>query len=394
MLATVLGLVLVVAAGFSCTKSSERDQNRPSYTENLKIPQKNLDRITTEPTNPDGGLVAGRIPEISPEESIQRKLRNEVAPIEFGAGAGGITMATTFDEAHAVLAKPTGMFNGLEIFPEDLRIRWSNQEPQTPSLFIVGSNYKGKVNIGGSMGSVDMQTPFEKFLVPNDAATRTALLKKIGSAFEGKDPASYDCEAAFTCRLDEDETFLIFDFKKGGLLLSKAKQLSLDIIYFQPARELRPFLRDPLVYRQSVAGITLASTKAATGARIGAAVSINNGTHFYDDFNLIVIWNAMNTPSLVYVRTGYRGKLTVTGATPPQRGFGDSFADLAPTDTDGRGLMRALHRIYENPNQDCVALATCTLISGDDEIEIQLANGFFGFSKDASRKLLYFGIGT
>lgn len=396
MVAILVGLVLAVAAGFSCTKSSEQHHNRRSYTKYLKSPQKTLDKITTEPTNPDGGLVAGRVPDISPEESIQRKLRNELASIEFGTGAGGITMATTFDEAHDVLAKPIGMFNGLEIFPEDLRIQWTDMEPQTPGLLIVGSNYKGKVNLGGSIGAVTMQTSFEKFLVPTDPASRTALLKMIGSTFEGKDPASYDCETAFTCRLDENDTFLIFDFRKGGLLLSKAKQLSLDIIYFQAPRELRPFLRDPLVYKQSVAGITLTSTKAETEARIGAPISVNaaNGTHVYDDFNLIVNWNAMNMPSLIYARAEYRGKITVPGATPPERGFGDSFADLAPTDTDGTGLMQALHRIYENPNEDCIALETCTLIAGEDEIEIQLANGFFGFSKDASRKLVYFGMGN
>ncbi|WP_141731833.1 hypothetical protein [Oligoflexus tunisiensis] len=392
----MLGWIALVALVFSCSKSSEMSENRRSSIKMLKSPKRPLDKVTTEPTNPDGGLVAGRVPDISYEESLQRKMRNEVMPIEFGVGAGGITMATTYDEAHDRLAKSVGTFNGLEFFPEDIRIEWTSQEPQTPAFFIVGPGYKGKVNLGETLGMVGMQTSFETFLDSTATEPIRTLLKKIGGVFEGNTAATYDCEQAFTCRLDENDTYMILEYKRGVLLLSKAEKLSLDIMYFIAPRELRPFLLDPLVYNQSIGGITLASTKADTEVRIGAPLSVNpqNGVHVYDNFNLLVIWNAMNTPSFIMARSDYKGKFTLPGITPATRGLGDSFADLAPDDTDGSKLMQALHRLFENPAEDCIALETCAMIPGEEGLEIQLARGFFGFSNDPSRKLLYFGMGS
>jgi hypothetical protein len=389
-------IALALFLGSSCIKGSEQIENRRSSIKMLKSPKRPIDKVTTEPTNPDGGLVPGRVPDISFEESIQRKMRNEVMPINFGSGAGGITMETTYDEAHDRLAKSIGVFNGLEFFPEDIRIEWSSSEPQTPAFFIIGPSYKGKVDLGESLGMVSMQTPFQTFLTPGDQDPIRSLLKRIGAVFHGNGAADYDCEKAFTCRLDESEIYLIFEYRQGALLLSKSKQLSLEIMYFTAPRELRPFLLDPLVYNQSIGGITLTSTKADTENRIGAPLSVNaaNGVHVYDNFNLLVIWNAMNTPSFIMARADYKGKFTLPGVTPAERGPGDSFGDLAPDDPDGAKLMQALHRIFENANEDCIALQACALLPTEDGIEIQLAGGFFGFSRDPSRKLTYFGMGN
>jgi hypothetical protein len=388
--------MMIAVLGTSCTRSPEKSENRRFSTKMLKSSKRPLDKVTTEPTNPDGGLVAGRVLDISNEESLLRKMRNEVMPIEFGVGAAGITMTTSYDEAHDRLAKSIGVFNGIEYFPEDIRIEWSDKEPQTPEFFIIGPSYKGRINLGDGIGMVAMQSSFESLLDPNQTDAIQALLKKIGGVFDGNGSAAYDCELAFTCRMDENETYVILEYKRGVMLLSKAKKLALEVMYFLPPRELRPFLRAPLLYNQSIGGITLASSKADTEARIGAPLSVNpaNGVHAYDNFNLLVVWNEANTPALIMARADYQGKFTLPGITPTERGLGDSFADLAPDDTDGSGLMQALHRIFENPDEDCIALKTCVILPSEEGLEIQLANGFFGFSKDPSRKLLYFGMGS
>jgi hypothetical protein len=388
--------MMIAVLGLSCTRSPQKSENRRFSTKMLKSPKRPLDKVTTEPTNPDGGLVPGRVPDISNEESLLRKMRNEVMPIEFGVGAAGITMTTTYDEAHDRLAKSLGIFNDVEYFPEDIRIEWSVKEPQTPDFFIIGPSYKGKINLGDGIGMVAMQSPFESFLDPAAPDAARTLLRKIGGVLDGNTAAAYDCETAFSCRLSENETYLILEYKRGVMLLSKAKKLALEVMYFVPPRELRPFLRDPLVYNQSIGGIGLTSTKTETEARIGAPLSVNpaNGVHVYDNFNLLVVWNAADTADFIMARAEYLGKFTLTGSTPAERGLGDSFADLAPDDTDGSRLMQALHRIFESTDEDCVALKTCALVPTEEGIEIQLAKGFFGFSKDPARKLLYFGMGS
>lgn len=388
-----LRVLAVLALGLACSHNLEEEYDRRSRMHLLHGVPNRLDKITTVPTNPDGGLVAGRVPELSPEESMRRKLRNEVAPIDFGRSAGGISMTMSFDEAHAILASPVGVFNDLEVFPEDIRIEWTRTEPQIPGILIIGPNYKGKLDLG-ALGAVSMKTQMLQYLDPEDESSLIQLFKTIGAHFEGQDPASYDCEQAFTCRLDENNAYIIFDYKRGGLLLAKDNRLALDLIYFVASRELRPFLRLPLIYRQSVAGITLESTKAETEDRIGAPVSVNgSGVHFYDDFNVAVLWNEMNQPALILARANYRGKLILPEQEPSERGLGDSFRDLAGNTASPIALTQALYQIFENSSEDCIALNACGLIdTGDGVIEVQMANSFFGFSNDASLNLLYFGI--
>ncbi|MFW7382089.1 MAG: hypothetical protein ACOH5I_25005 [Oligoflexus sp.] len=382
------GIILV--ASLSCQQKMEEQSDKRLY-HHLLTPPAGFEPITTIPTNPDGGKVPGRIAAISPEESLRRKQVNEVKPILFGLGAGGITMSTTQDEALDILASPIGSANGIIFYPEDLRIRWSRSGQRSPELFVIGANYKGKLELGGPFGEISMGFKFAPYIqTPDDLSP---LLKLIGSLLEGEDLASYDCEAALHCRMDEDETFITFDYRLGGLLLEKSNDLALSIAYFAPERILRPFLREPLIYGQSIAGIALDSTKEEIEARLGPALFIaENGSHYYDNFNVLVNWNAANQPSLMAALSSYRGIFSLPSLNPAERGLGDSFADLSGDDATGLALMQNLYRLFENSEEDCTLINACSMINLDDGIEIQLPGGILGFSADASRRLSYFVI--
>ena len=140
-------LACLMLAPFACQKKETSKANQPlgPVTE---TPPPSFDEILRNPTNPEGGIVEGKVPELTPEESMARKLRNEVLPIEFGVGAAGISMSTTFEEAHQILAKPIGVFSGFEFFPENIRIAWSDTEPQTPT-------YNGSVTTSPRWGSLN-----------------------------------------------------------------------------------------------------------------------------------------------------------------------------------------------------------------------------------------------
>ena len=148
---------------------------------------------------------------------------------------------------------------------------------------------------------------------------------------------------------------------------------------------LRPF-------PQSVSGIGLTTDKTlAEDTILGPPEDVNaDGYHFYDNGNFVVLWEDDNTPSFLIARSDFQGQLTLTIEDQEvQRGIGDSFSDIAPTDTDGSEIAQALYRLLVDPAVDCIADAICEVAPFEDGFEISYPGGFFGFSNDEAKTLDY-----
>ena len=387
--------LMAVYLSWACTaKENERDRRQQGRRDFQPPSVERFDPRELQPTQPQGGIVDGRLERLEPSESLRRKLANEQRPIIFGESAAGIGMDTSFEAAHEILASPVGTFSGQEFFPEDIRISWNQSEPRLPNFIVIGSNYKGPLQ----MPNLDIQLFMGELISERfplgTVDEQNSAMKTIGAWLDGEDPATYDCIVERRCRLDQSESSLIFDFAKGGFLLDPADG-SLDLMFFVPTRQLFPFLTAPLIYGVSLGGITPTTTKQDAEANIlGPPVFINaeNGLHYYDDFNFVVSWGADDLPEEVAALDSYRGGVPIPGEDTT-RTIGQSFADLIPTDVEAspEELARRLHMLFESADEDCIALETCSILTRGSNFQISLNQAFFIFSNSADFKLEIFG---
>lgn len=352
--------------------------------EKVNLPPGTSD-ITRLPTNPDGGLIPGRNPDLSEEESAARQQANAAKPLTFGVSAAGVTMDMPRSEIMKVLANPEFIADdGAIFYPEFLSIFWLEGEDPKPEAIVVRDGYKGKIELPEPFAALTLGQTYVDLLA--DEAAVNATLHGLARAISARG-ADYDCEVAGECyfQVDDESGDLNFYFPKGLVIFDKTGKLA--ALIYQTIEGLPKRTREPIVYGTSIGGVSFASTRAEVEERIGPSFETEEKFSAYDDGSIVVQWGEDDRPLLIRANFGLKGKLKFSEEF--EAGLGQPFADPSQPEDDGKGLMVFLDRLLHQRQAgfDCSKgkKPLCSYRNEDGRITIDLEKGSFVFTADAQR---------
>jgi len=355
----------------------------------------------TLPTRPEGGFVEGKVSTLDPEEAERRRNKNLVEPIVFGTSVAGITMSTPYSEALNTLVY-YGSNQGIDFFQEHIVVAWGAGADPVPFQIGIQDGYGGKLKLPDPYGEVSVgQFMAGKITSVNELRQ---FMLTVGAAFENQSSATYDCEKSLTCQLNEDASFFMLDFRRGGIYLGKEANLPIGFMYFSQPQRFFATLVDPIVHNISIGGLTFQSRRATAEVRLGPTIGeqVEGGLVFsyYDRGSFAVAWGADTTPMAFKAVGIYQGPLNF-GAAIGSRKIGEPFANYAITTDDGTALMLALDRGLNNRAADynCATATTpptCQVVQDTtvtpNRILIVIDRSVYSFTNDENRTWLSVGM--
>ncbi|WP_141734650.1 hypothetical protein [Oligoflexus tunisiensis] len=361
------------------------------------------------PTKPDGGIVEGKLQTLDPEEAERRRNKNIVEPIVFGTSVAGITMNTSYSEAMNTLVY-YGSNQGIDFFQEHIVVAWSAGTDPVPFQIGIQEGYGGKLKLPEPYGEVTVGEPMVNRI--GTLMDLRAFMLSLGAAFENKDPNTYDCEKSLTCQLNEDDSFYMLDYRRGGIYLSKTANLPIGFIYFSQPQQFFAPLVDPILHNQSIGGLTFQSRRATVETRLGPSLGFQDeaGLRFfyYDKANFAVAWDSDTSPQATpraFKALGAYAGPQAFGGTIGTRKLGDSFASYATVDETGKALLLLMDRTLNNrpaePAYDCSIVngevqPTCEAVIDTtvtpNRLLLVIDNSVYGFTHDATRTWLSVGM--
>lgn len=389
-------LSLAAAAALSSLACSKKDQAQENIESVKGLEDSDaLPVISRLPTRPEGGEVPGKVDEMDPEESVRRKTKNEILPIEFGVSVAGINMKTTKKEARGILAAPLGAAQGFEFYPEHIRVLWDQGDAPRPELVVVDEGYGGTLSLPAPYGKISVGQAMP--MIKDEAGVR-AFLKAAGATFEGKSPADYDCEVALSCRLLSASDSYELQFKKGGILMATDASKKVQLLYFQEPRNFYPRVTAPMLYGTAIGGVDFNTTRSSFEAKYGPPEETNGPFAYYDLGSIRVAWGQSKMPLAIGALRTFGGSMNIGGSFG-ERKIGDSFASYigASSTNPAKDLMLALDRQLEAraaADFDCSAQAPalCTFETDGDLLLIELAKGIFVFTADSEKRWLLYQV--
>ena len=222
---TIFFTIGLVCLGFSgaCAQKVVKQSNYQPLLKDADLEA----RRTFEPTRSQGDPIP-YLPdgELSLEEIARRKARNEVQPIVFGLGAGGITMATTYRQSQDILATPFDFLDHFLYYPERIAVDWAGAGGQTPLSMKILEGYPGLWALKTPLGPISLRLGDKLSSIIGQSPTEEALrsyLRNLGSALE-QGGEGYDCEQSKTCRLSYPNPAtkhpIDLEFRRGFMRLS------------------------------------------------------------------------------------------------------------------------------------------------------------------------------
>ncbi len=389
------GLILAVASLTIFGACSKKDKESTELLDKKMLENNDaLPVLSRLPTRPEGGLVPGKVAALDPEENARRKTRNEIINIEFGSSVAGINMKTTKQEARNILSAPLGASQGLEAYPEHIRIQWGDGEAPVPALIVVDDGYGGSLNLPAPYGKLSVGQALPSIKTEVDLK---AFMRAAGASFEGKTGQAYDCELAFTCRFLSSNGSYELQFRKGGFIISTETGTKLQIVYFLPEQKFYPRVTGPIVYGSSIGDLTLNTSKTSFESKYGPPEQVSGPFSYYDQGSVRVAWGPSRLPLAMGALRTYEGSMDF-GATIGSRKIGDSFASYAVASDDGRELMLALDRHFEaraTVDFDCSTQTPTPLCSYENDGEllvIELTKGTFVFTAASDKRFLLYQV--
>lgn len=221
-------LLLASAAIFVLGRCSDGPEQQPNLTPAVTAPPKTAERgpqpkidIPIDFGNGATDTSTGR-----DEDAITRKNARE--PIVYGVGAAGITFSTLFNDGQKTLSKPlAGPFDdGQTIYSSGLVLWWRPQAPRTPDAMLLTADYLGKLEIGGTFGTWQMNQDLTSYFPTNDAQGERFLVE-LFNTLEKRD-SSYNCIQDGVCNItgwdNPTQENVVFDMPKLALLVSKDRK--------------------------------------------------------------------------------------------------------------------------------------------------------------------------
>ena len=384
-------LVMIAWAGVFFAACAKKEKTFSQDYIPAKISADAVPAISRQPTNPDGGKVPGKVSDLDPEESAKRKAKHEILPIEFGVGVAGITMQTTQDEARDILSPARGEFQGFEIYDEHIRVQWNRANPPKPEAIVIDDGYPGELTLPEPYGKLRVGQSLKSVISSEDDLVN--FMRVAGASFEKMGDKPYLCDQVLTCRLGGSAAAIQLEFVRGGMIVSRDAELTLQVLYFTPPQKFFPRILDPIVYGTSIGGVSYATSRADFESKFGPPEQFEDGIYYYDQSSLGIAWGPDNKAIYMGALGTFQGTMDL-GPVLGKRRIGDSFTSYAAATDDGTLLMLALDRQLEGRAADynCATqtVPECSLKKVGDFLVVILAKGTFVFTADSTRRLLLF----
>lgn len=376
----------------SCDKPVERVSPKGKKAlelpvDSTKIASSNQNVIRT-PTHPEGGLIAGKTPNVSTEEDLRRIAINAALPITFGEAVAGISFKTTRQESKAILSNPKfSTATGIDDFGEGIQVTWGEGINPTPQSIRVSDGYKGSLTLPAPFGTVALGQDLTALLATEE--DKIAFTKALGASVAGK-VASYDCIEAQTCQFEDRAGILFLDYPNGrAIVVANA----LYLMEFEVNEGFAPKNTAPIVFDSSMAGISFTQKKADIIKSLGEPYRYPAGSkELFDAKTIRIVFAADDSIAQMEATKGFKGTIKIGDK---EYGLGSSMQELVSAeDVDGKKLMATLaQKIYgKDASYDCTKETPATCNSGHSAkekwIKILIGHTIFQLSDDASRTLL------
>lgn len=215
--------------GGACTEAPKNDGNAKAFP--VIPPIGNVEDVAGKKlfeqlkVSPDVFSNPGEVTGVGSVEDEALKQANLRKPIDYGIGAGGITMDTTFAESKKLLTPPfRGPFaNGMALYNEQILVIWKDEGERKPQLIIPMGKYLGKM-AAGKFGKLDFQTKFTSYKGDKPEQGAARLARELFIELEQIEDTSYDCLATNRCTLiygAENQANMVMVFPGAVLLLAK-----------------------------------------------------------------------------------------------------------------------------------------------------------------------------
>ena len=185
-------------------------------------PALNFEKVLLE--NPEVFSPPGEVDGVGSAEQQVLQQKNLNKPIQYGVGAAGITMDTTFAEAKNLLTIPIygPDEDGQAYYREELVVIWKDDGDRKPQMIIPVGGYLGTMS-AGKFGELSYQTKFLDY--KNDGIQGAARLTlELYLELEEVVDQSYNCLASGRCRLiygDENQKNFVMVFPGAVFLMAK-----------------------------------------------------------------------------------------------------------------------------------------------------------------------------
>lgn len=355
------------------------------------------DREKLKPTRPSGGIDNDRVGQVNAGENAERAMRNRKESVMWGDTAAGISFRTTYSESVDILSTPIGVSGTFHYYAENVRIAWSQEGKRNPQLIVVDNGYLGRIVMPDSVGMVKMGDSFSRYFTNSDPQAEQLLIK-LGQFFEKK-PSTFNCLALNVCSIREDDSYLEFVFRNGGLIFKNNPLKTLEIFYFEPTpRPLTEPLTAPVVFGDSAGGIAMLSNYADGYPILGDPMAVSGNTFYYDNGNFGVVWDlaAPNKAKVMVIDKGYQGVIQL----PAPYGnvhMRDSFSQyFTAQDPRGEAMLKDLARTFDghagDANWDCMQVNSCQAYASIEGVDYVFDKGGMIFDEKGRLVLLYFVI--
>ena len=389
-------LLIASLSTMSLVSSCDKPVERPSPTvkkeavfpaETNRLNSSNQEVIRT-PTNPLGGLLEGKTPNVSTEEDLRRIAVNAALPVTLGEAVAGITFKTNRQDSKAILSNPKfSTATGIDVFGEGIQVTWGEGINPTPKSIRVVEGYKGAIALPAPYGMVALGQDLSGLLATD--ADKIAFTKAIGTTLSGKD-ASYDCIEAQTCLLENRAGTLFIDYPNATVIVMANALYRMD---FEGNESLAPKATTPIVFDTSMGGINFSQKKEDIVKVYGEPYRYAASTkELFNAKTIRIVFTADNSIAQMEATKGFKGTIKIG---QKEFGLGSTMAEFMPADDlDGLKMMATLAQkiLGKDETYDCskVMPATCQSLHNPKEkwIKVLVGNTIFLLSDDPSRTLL------
>lgn len=162
---------------------------------------------------------------IKEENDGAKALENSRKPILYKKGVAGITFAMELGEAQHLLSKPpNGLSDSWTLYDSGMAVYWRQDEPRTPSAFLLTSNYLGALD-GGSFGELKLKPAYDFQEHLKDDETGRSLIVKLYNELEKK--TDFNCLDAGICDIKPSDQYYIFLWPDAMFFISKDREQKL-----------------------------------------------------------------------------------------------------------------------------------------------------------------------
>jgi hypothetical protein len=313
-------------------------------------------------------------------------------PIEFGQSIGSVTPKTIRPAAEQVLGTPID-FNQYGEYVYDrgnVTVDWSRNIFSLPQSITVLIGYQGSVTFPAPLGQLNLGDEAKDHFAVDPKGE--GLMLSLGRELDGKSgDAAYDCQKVNSCFQTETDIFVIFQFDKGLIVFDKRANFRIHavMIFAAPIARSAP-VTDPVVFPDSVAGVTFAAKEADVEAVLGETRGLfRTGENSYDNDNIQITYKN-ETAEVINILDRFSGAINVpsdlwqAGATDAH--MGDEFSEAFASGNDY--VMKTLYNHFIDPDLDCLVAKTCEWLVENQEIRMYLRGmGMFAFSDDGKNTL-------